>query len=101
MRSLWKPSSKTIGGIQCIELKTTAFDYDNIEYCLASRNGEIWEVGSGVWAAVLKPKKHKNKAYSERLIRFGDSKLQEVIALLDIPLDPKDQTPWANGFSRK
>lgn len=101
MRNLWKPSAVRIGSRQAIELRTSCLGYDNVEYCLSSRKGEIWGVGSGLWMAVLKPIRGSGTLSGERLIRFGDGQLEDVIAQLDISPNPTNQTPWANGFSRK
>lgn len=99
MRELWKPSQVRIGSRQAIQLKTVCMGHENLEHCLASKNGDIWEYGRGTYRAIVKRDSKGRKLSEEQRKRFGAAELETWIQRLAIPEDPKDQTPRANGFN--
>lgn len=101
MRSLWKMSEKKIGPYQAIELVTICFGEINIEYALAGKNGEIWESGPREYKAVVTRDSRGHKYRYERLVRFGEDKLEEMVVTIGLPKDPRDQTMYANTFKKQ
>lgn len=102
MRSLWKVSKAKIGPFPCIELRTVYAGYENVEYTLSGPRGDIWEAGQGGrYKAIICRAKNGRLSSEEQLVRFGEEDLAYWVAELQVPHDPKDQTPWANSFSRR
>lgn len=101
MRNLWTTSTEKIGSRTCIELKTTCMGHDNVEYCLASSKGEIWHLGGSTYTAYVLSARISSSDREEQRIRFDKAELEEWIRRLEIPVDPSEQTPHANGFHRK
>lgn len=98
MRNLWKPSTRSIGGLKAVELRTTCLGLETVEYCLASKYGEIWELGGGRYAAIAKRVPGQCRSLEEKRSVFGEGELESWIMKFKISNDPADQTPFANNF---
>lgn len=89
MRDEWTVSKRKLGGFSCIEHKETR------ELCLSGSRGELWLVSSTEARAVLVSKD------TESLYTFPVKDIPAWRKRLDVPLDPRAQLKWANGFSSR
>lgn len=94
MRTLWIKSSTKIGSRTAIQLG------EGGETCLSSKYGEIWESGPGKYKAIVIRDSRGVRSVNEQLVAFGEVELEAWISKLQIPENPEEQTPHANGFSR-
>lgn len=89
----WKKSKKRIGGMLAIENEVTE------EICISGEYGEVWPTGEGRYACFVRSDTGKGKKVSkllksyfdgglsdgsEVLFEFDESKLQDIIELLEI-----------------
>jgi len=96
MKMLWKPSTEKIGKYPCIQLG----EGEDAEFTLSGKNGEIWvDKGDRLKAIVIRSPSGR-KLPNEQLVRFGIEDLDKWVERLEVPYDPRDQTPYANTFGR-
>lgn len=99
-RALWQPSNTLFYGYPCIVLIDRNVDgTESREYALSGPKGEIWDAGGGTLKAIVTHDFRGVRSPNEQLVRFGAKDLSKWIKRLDIPSNPRDQTPHANCFS--
>lgn len=101
MKTLWKASNTTLAGYPCAVLISGTGALCTVEYVLAGRRGEIWEVCPGTYAAIEFRGPGGGLYDSERRVRFGGAQLSTWVVRLEVPLeDPEKQAMYANTYAR-
>lgn len=106
-RPVWKPSSKTLGGYRCIELRSAGGE---CELALAGRYGEIWQSSPDTYRAIITrgriakrylPKEHwPILPTDETLVTFPAAHLPIWVERLKIPRTRPTQARYANSFGK-